>query len=225
MSDTDSDSENGVELQNLVPTQAGGSKSAQPDTETEQQTNIVPVTNPPVVVVVDNGSDINSIGEFYKNKKQDICDIIKWVITIAMLMGLGFYFYYGVYLCTTIDHKYAHGTCDVYNTSIDAKCYVNHCDYYGSIYIVYSGKFQDLYGKFQVLHSTDHQEINAQIQKKYPIGLEISCYYPVKEILPLKISRPQTDGNGFIAAISIIFFVVAAVAICCCCLNVLFIFS
>lgn len=223
MSDTDSDSENGVELQNLVPSQPGGSKSVQLDSE--QQTNIVPITNPPVVVVVANGSDINSIGEFYKNKKQDICDIIKWVITIAILMGLGFYFYYGVYLSTTIDRKYAQGTCDVYNTSIDANCYVNHCDYYGSIDIVYSGKFQDLYGTFQVLHSTDHQQINTEIQKKYPIGSEISCYYPVKEILPLKILRPYKDGNGFIAAIIIIFFGFAAVAIFCCCLNVLFIFS
>jgi heme/copper-type cytochrome/quinol oxidase subunit 2 len=144
--------------------------------------------------------------------EEDINLNICFFICFSLCMILAFVLYFVVYKNQAHDGRYATGICTVINTSIVSQCYTNYCDFYCHVDVMYIGEIKKIERVFTVHTTTNQTQAQLYLNKKYPINDEIKCYYPIKENIPLELSKPVRKGDAHTTYIwSIIFFVLSGI--------------
>lgn len=165
-----------------------------------------------IQVHADRAADKRTCG----NPKKDSCagGICMLVVT-AICLTIGLCLYFAVYKVSTYDSRYRKGECFISNNTIDSMCYTNYCDYVGNYRIVYNGLVKRLEASFTVDLKTRDYNIAELRMKKYDVGTVLTCYYPDKDNIPLKIDTPRVEGNFTAYYWACVLFVGTVIVFCC----------
>ena len=165
-----------------------------------------------------------SKNKIFKNvNEEDCCCGIVFLVCSVIFLTVGLILYFAVYRMSTYDDRYAKGKCIITNSSISSKCYANYCNYYGNYHIMYNGKIIILEGDSLMDFKTHDLETAKLYLMK--IGTEISCYYPTKDIIPLRIDASVLSGNRIARGWAIVLFVITCVMFLCFVISIYMAFS
>ena len=215
MSDTDSDTDDIplVSLHNLIPPYPSHEHN---EVEPTTVTHCAPPTPNPVVIVMTDDAEDNTKSTVTKSKDtlkrtDQFLVCLCFLVIFVVCLSIGLYLYLAVYKPSKYDDRYTKATCTVINNRITSTCYINECDYYGMVTIIFGGKIKSINETLDVIKTDDFDKAETYLDNNYSAKTNITCYYAARENLPLRIEKSVLEGDTVAKGFGIFFWIVAGV--------------